>query len=485
MAKSVKRNYIYSLSYQIFSIIMPFITSPYIARVLGPENVGTFSFISTYVSYFVLFGRLSIDLYGSREISYVKNDLTKKSEVFWNLALLNFSNLLIALVIYTAWLLIYKPVNGMFYVLSSLTLLSSMLDITWLFSAHEDFGMIALRNFIVRIISVVLLFVFVKSPNDVLNYFIINLITPLVINVSMLRYINRYVIFIRPTFLNAYKRYPKVLKISLPNLALSVYTMLDKLLLGAISGNEYLGYYDYSKRIIGMAFTVVSSITPIMMVKMSGHFKNNDLSSVRNYVAKSFKFSVFSSVLVFSLLISIIPEFIPWFYGSNFSSTIKLIQILSPTIIAAALQIVAGNQFLLSIGKENLLSLALAIGAAISFSLNMLLIPRYDALGASITSLITEVTLAVILCVIISKYINVKELFRQNYKFFIFSLAVIIPLRIIGTRMGPSVLTNLLQVVLGVIIYLLLSFVFDKDINRYMNDVVNKLISKLATIKSR
>ena len=480
MAKSVKRNYIYSLSYQIFSLIMPFITSPYIARILGPENVGTFSFISTYVSYFVLLGRLSIDLYGSRELSYVKNDLTKKSEVFWNLALLNFTNLLIALVIYFAWLLIYKPVNGLFYALSSLTLFSSMLDITWLFSAHEEFGMIALRNFIVRIISVVSIFVFVKSPNDLVNYFLINLITPFVINASMLRYINRYVTFIKPTFLNAYKRYPKVLKISLPNLAVSVYTMLDKLLLGTISGNEYLGYYDYSKRIVAMALTVVSSMTPIMMVKMSGHFKNNDLSLVRGYVAKSFKFSVFSSVLIFSLLISAVPEFIPWFYGSNFSTTIKLIQILSPTIIAVAMGTVAGHQFLLSIGKENLLSLALVIGAVISFSLNILLIPRYDALGASLTSLVTEVTITIILYITISRYMDVKELFRQNYKFFLFSLAVIIPLRIIGTKMGPSVLTNLLQVALGTIIYLLLSFVFDKDIHSYMKDVVNKLKSKLA-----
>jgi len=469
MAKSVKRNYIYSLSYQIFSLIMPFITSPYIARILGPENVGTFSFISTYVSYFVLLGRLSIDLYGSRELSYVKNDLTKKSEVFWNLALLNFTNLLIALVIYFAWLLIYKPVNGLFYALSSLTLFSSMLDITWLFSAHEEFGMIALRNFIVRIISVVSIFVFVKSPNDLLNYFLINLITPFVINASMLRYINRYVTFIKPTFLNAYKRYPKVLKISLPNLAVSVYTMLDKLLLGTISGNEYLGYYDYSKRIVVMAATFVSSMTPIMMVKMSGHFKNNDLSLVRGYVAKSFKFSVFSSVLIFSLLISAVPEFIPWFYGSNFSSTIKLIQILSPTIIAGAMGVVAGHQFLLSIGKENLLSLALAIGAAISFSLNILLIPRYDALGASLTSLVTEVTITIILYITISRYMDVKELFRQNYKFFLFSLAVIIPLRIIGIKMGPSVFTNLLQVALGTIIYLLLSFVFDKDIHSHIH----------------
>jgi len=480
MAKSVKRNYIYSLSYQIFSLIMPFITSPYIARILGPENVGTFSFISTYVSYFVLLGRLSIDLYGSRELSYVKNDLTKKSEVFWNLALLNFTNLLIALLIYFTWLLIYKPVNGLFYALSSLTLFSSMLDITWLFSAHEEFGMIALRNFIVRIISVVSIFVFVKSPNDLVNYFLINLITPFVINASMLRYINRYVTFIKPTFLNAYKRYPKVLKISLPNLAVSVYTMLDKLLLGTISGNEYLGYYDYSKRIVAMALTVVSSMTPIMMVKMSGHFKNNDLSLVRGYVAKSFKFSVFSSVLIFSLLISAVPEFIPWFYGSNFSTTIKLIQILSPTIIAVAMGTVAGHQFLLSIGKENLLSLALVIGAVISFSLNILLIPRYDALGASLTSLVTEAAITIILYITISRYMDVKELFRQNYKFFLFSLAVIIPLRIIGTKMGPSVLTNLLQVALGTIIYLLLSLVFDKDIHSYMKDVVNKLKSKLA-----
>jgi len=141
---------------------------------------------------------------------------------------------------------------------------------------------------------------------------------------------------------------------------------------------------------------------------------------------------------------------------------------------------VAGHQFLLSIGKENLLSLALVIGAVISFSLNILLIPRYDALGASLTSLVSEAAITIILYITISRYMDVKELFRQNYKFFLFSLAVIIPLRIIGTKMGPSVLTNLLQVALGTIIYLLLSFVFDKDIHSYMKDVVNKLKSKLA-----
>ncbi|HPT59737.1 MAG TPA: flippase [Fervidobacterium sp.] len=484
MAKSIKRNYIYNLSYQIFSIIAPFITSPYIARVLGPENAGIFSFISTYVSYFVLFGRLSIDLYGTRELSYVKDDITKKSEIFWNLALLNFLNLLIAIGIYLAWFFIYKPDNGLFYIVSLLAIVSGMLDITWLFSAHEDFGMIALRNFIVRIISIVLLFVFVRSSGDLLNYFLINLITPLVINVSMLRYVKKYATFVKPTFSNAYKNFPKVVKISLPNLAVSVYTMLDKLLLGAISGNEYLGYYDYSKRIVGMALTIVSSMTPIMMVRMSGNFKNKDLSSVRSYVAKSFKFSVFSSVLIFSLLISVVPEFIPWFYGQNFSSTIILIQILSPTIVAVAMGTVAGHQFLLSVGKENLLSFALMIGATISFLLNILLIPRYHALGASLTSLITEVAVTTILYIIISKYVRVKALFTQNYKFFVFSLAVIAPLRIIGTKMGPSVVTNMVQTVVGTIIYLVLSFVFDKDIRSYIYNMLRNLRTRFGNYES-
>ena len=484
MAKSIKRNYIYNLSYQIFSIIAPFITSPYIARVLGPENAGIFSFISTYVFYFVLFGRLSIDLYGTRELSYVKDDITKKSEIFWNLALLNFLNLLIAIGIYLAWFFIYKPDNGLFYIVSLLAIVSGILDITWLFSAHEDFGMIALRNFIVRIISIVLLFVFVRSSGDLLNYFLINLITPLVINVSMLRYVKKYVTFVKPTFSNAYKNFPKVVKISLPNLAVSVYTMLDKLLLGAISGNEYLGYYDYSKKIVGMALTIVSSMTPIMMVRMSGHFKNKDLSSVRSYVAKSFKFSVFSSVLIFSLLISVVPEFIPWFYGQNFSSTIRLIQILSPTIIAVAMGTVAGHQFLLSVGKENLLSFALMIGATISFLLNILLIPRYHAVGASLTSLITEVTITIVLYIIISKYVRVKALFTQNYKFFVFSLAVIAPLRIIGTKMGPSVVTNMVQTVVGTIIYLVLSFVFDKDIRSYIYNMLRNLRTRFGNYES-
>lgn len=164
MTSSVKKNYLYNLAYQLFLIISPLITSPYIARVFGPDNIGVITYISTFASYFLLFGKLSIDLFGSRELSYIKEDFKKKSEKFWDLFLLTTMNICITAFIFFAAIFFKRPMYMKYYLLQSIMFLSSIFDITWLFSSHENFRIIVLRNFLMRAISIVSIFAFIKSP---------------------------------------------------------------------------------------------------------------------------------------------------------------------------------------------------------------------------------------------------------------------------------------------------------------------------------
>jgi len=468
MAKSIKRNYFYNLSYQIFSILAPLLTAPYIARVFGPERIGIYAYVTTVVGLFVMFGTLSINLFASRELAYYKSDISKRSKLFWDIFILNTLNLTITTIIFCIFIFLEEPQYTRYFLFQSIIFLSSIFDITWLFSSQEEFGKVALRNFLGRALSIALIFTLIKTPDDLSKYFLINTITPLVINISMWSQIKKYIIFVKPNLKDAYKLLPRIIMLFLPTIAISIYTQLDKLMLGLMSTNEQLGYYDYSQKLVKMALALISSITPIMMVRMSSEFKNNNLSSVAMYFQKSFKFATFLSFYIFSMIISIVPEFIPWFFGADFVEAIILTQIISPIIIAIAYGTTAGHQFLLSIGQENKLTLTLFIGAAINFTMNLILIPNFQAKGASLASVFAEISITIMLYFFVSKYIPIKKLLKTNWIYLIFSLLVILIVRFIGLRMGISVVTNIVQFFIGSLVYLSLAYFFDSQIRNIL-----------------
>lgn len=145
MATSIKRNYAYNVSYQIFSLIAPLITAPYIARVLGPENIGILTFAATVISYFNMFGSLNVNLFGSRELAYFKDDIDKKSEIFWNILFLKIFNLILTLVVLYGWLYFSNLDYKYLFYIESLLIISNIIDFTWVFQAHENFKYITIR----------------------------------------------------------------------------------------------------------------------------------------------------------------------------------------------------------------------------------------------------------------------------------------------------------------------------------------------------
>ena len=160
-AKSIKKNYIFNLSYQILQLLTPLITAPYLSRVLGGDGIGTASYAESILSYFLLFASLGIGIHGQREISYVQDDLKKRSLVFWNTKLLSLCTSLTSLAAYLVFAMTQK--NRVIYLILSLGLLSSMADVTWFFHGMEEFGKIVLRNAIIKLINVGYIFLMIRS----------------------------------------------------------------------------------------------------------------------------------------------------------------------------------------------------------------------------------------------------------------------------------------------------------------------------------
>ena len=234
--KSIKKNYIFNVAYQILTILTPLITAPYLSRVLQPDGIGRVSFAESIVSYFSLVAVMGISSYGQREISYVQNDVAKHSEVFWNAKILGFCTAGITIVIYIIFSLLQKE-NATLYLILTLNLVANFFDITWFFQGMEDFAKTVTRNAIVKIMQICYIFLFVKDKTDLPLY---------------------------------------VLSLFIPSVAIQIYTVLDKTMIGVITGSEYEnGYYEQAMKISKMLLVLVTSLSTVMVPRIGHLFENN------------------------------------------------------------------------------------------------------------------------------------------------------------------------------------------------------------------
>ena len=157
---SLKKNYIYSLSYQILNLITPLITAPYVARVLGADGVGIYSYTASIMMYFTMVGALGTMNYGTREIARLRDDKSKMSNAFWGIVSITCISSLICL---ACWMvLIYESTTYKYYFWALTPLLfATMADISWFYTGIEKVSYTVIRNTICKFIGIILLFVFV------------------------------------------------------------------------------------------------------------------------------------------------------------------------------------------------------------------------------------------------------------------------------------------------------------------------------------
>ena len=189
--KSIAKNYLYNLTYQILTLILPLITTPYVSRVLGAEGIGIYSYTYSIVSYFILFGGLGIALYGKREIAYVQEKKEERKRIFYELVFFRAITLVIGIAVYCIFFVNSEP-YGVYYKIWLIELIATMIDISWFFQGLEEFKRTVVRNIIVRLASVTLIFVLVKAPSDLNKYLMIYAIADLIGNLSLWLYLPKY-----------------------------------------------------------------------------------------------------------------------------------------------------------------------------------------------------------------------------------------------------------------------------------------------------
>ncbi len=461
--KSLKKNYIFTAFYQLVAILVPIITTPYLARILGSSGLGQYGYVQGIYNYFFIFAVLGFNLYGQREIARHR-DKQDKSKVFWEIMIAKSIPSLLAILIYISFFVFnvleskYIPIFLCF--LPALT--TTLFDVTFLLKGDEEFKFITIRDLIVKVVGTLAIFLFVKKSSDVWIYALCYGAITFFSVLTLLTYAKRHIKHVPFKELRPLPHLLKALPFFIPTISASVFASIDKTCIQFITGSDSeVGYYEEAQKIIVMLFGIISCLGVVISPRNSKLISENKYDEVKDILYKSNQSALMLGMPMMFGLIVISKIFVPVFFGEGFDKTATIMQILSPMIIIMAFSNLLGLELILPQGRSKIYSLSIVLSAAINVGLNFLFINLFDSIGASIASLISELFTASFLLICSKKYFSLKKALYNSRKYFLASLIMgilLIPNIIFCEASIPLLIATFIE---GVVIYFSLLYIMN------------------------
>lgn len=452
--KSIAKNYLYNLTFQIMTIILPLITTPYVSRVLGAERIGIYSYTLSIVTYFVIAGSLGVSLYGQREIAYVQDDRYKRTKAFWEINIMRFTSILIAGIVYYIFIAKGNEYQK-YYNILLLEIVAAAFDISWFFNGLEDFKKTVTRNIVIRLLSVTCVFLFVKNPDDLIKYVLIYSLGNALGSISLWFYLPKYLEGINMKHLDVYRHFIPVLLLFIPQISNQVSNIMDKTMLGKlIVDKAEVGYYDQSQKILRILISLTTSLGVVMMPRIANTFATGDTKKARDYMKKSLNFIFFIAFPMMLGLISVSDAFVPLFFGKGYDKVSVLMKVMSPTILLMGVSNVIGTQYLIPTKRQRVYTDSVLIGVVVNFVLNWILILKFKAVGACIATIICETIVLGIQLYYLRNEISITDMLKQSGRYILSSLVMYAVCCYIGRAVPYGVTSILLKVGIGATVYM-------------------------------
>lgn len=461
------KNYFYNVGYQVFILLVPLVTTPYITRVLGSTGVGVNAYTNSIIQYFILFGSIGISLYGNRTIAYERDDKQKMSQSFWEISILRFITIALAYVAFLVFLLFTKKYHQ-FYFYQSFQVIAAAFDISWLFMGLEDFKRTVLRNFMVKIISVIAIFTLVKTSHDVGIYILVLTLSTLLGNLSLWGYLKRTVNKPDLKHLHLFKHVRPSVSLFIPQVAIQIYLVLNKTMLGSISGVQSAGFYENTDKMVKMLLAVVTATGTVMLPRMAHTFASKDFKQLHKYLYTSFDFVSFISIPLAFGLSAVAPKFAIWFMGKEFAITGQLIAVLSIVIVLIAWSNVIGTQYLLPTNQTRQYTVSVTAGAVVNLLLNVWLIIQFDVMGAVVATVLSEFAVTAIQVYFIRHQVKISQLFTSVWKYLVAGVVMYGVVRYLNQIQVGSFINFTIQAVIGAFIYLIIACILRAS---FMNEI--------------
>lgn len=428
MGQSIKNNFLLNLSTTITGLLFPLITFPYASRILMADGIGQVQFFQSIIDYVSLCTALGIPLYAVREIARIRDNKELRSRTTIEILLLH---AILTLVGYIVVFILAKTVAkieidaSLFFLLST-TLFFNTIGVAWFYQAIEDFKYITLRSLFVRILSLVALFIFVKTKQDLFYYAGILVIGTVGNNIFNFFRLRKYIKLSKGEFkrLNLLRHLIPALKIFILNLVISIYVNLDSVMLGFLKNEESVGYYAAATRLTKAILGIVSSLGAVLLPRFSNMITNGQKEEFQLLANKAASFTIALSLPMSVGLIFMAAPIIHIFCGNGFEPSILTLKLVAPIVLFIGLSGIIGMQILYPQGREKYVIISTMVGACINLLINYLLIPQYGQYGAALGTVIAEFMVTVIMILLGRKYLPINILSKQNLHYLIGSIVI-------------------------------------------------------------
>ena len=454
----VLKNYAYNLSYQLLVIILPIITTPYVTRVFSSNDLGTYGYFNSIGTYFILLATLGVANYGTKEISSHRKDIRKN---FWGIYTLQFGATCLSILLYIILCFAFSFMQNPVAYILGLSLLSKGMDISWLFQGLEDFRKITVRNITVKLVGVVSIFLFVKTPGDLYLYVSLLTVFELLGQLSMWFPAREFIGKPHLDLCYAKKHLKPVILLFLPQIAISLYVTLDRTMLGALASTTDVGIYDQALKLVNILLTLVTSLGSVMLPRVSNLLSTGDKKSVNRMNQLSF---LIYNLVIFPTIAGMLiinNDFVKFFLGKDFQEAKYAIAIMIFRMFFIGWTNIMGIQILIPHNKNKEFLTSTTVPAIISVGLNLLLLPEFGYIGAAIVSVLTEVFVWVIQLYFTRKYLKDVPIFKSTVKIFLASILMYVALSFLKSILTFTPIVNVVVcAIVGAILYGLLILLF-------------------------
>lgn len=451
MANSLKTNIILNYINTITGIIFPVITFPYASRILLPDGIGVVNFQMSIINYIVLFTSLGIPIYAVKEIAKYRDNIEVRNKATVEITLLS---LLLCLIGYIAVVFIgnFVPqVNtnlALFYILS-LTILFTALGVNWFYQAIEDFKFITIRAVMIRTLAAVSLFLFVKDKSDLLIYGAITVGSTVGNNAINFIHLRKHISFrsLKGIKLDIRRHLKPALHIFVLNLIISIYVQLNTIMLGFMDGDYAVGIYTAGNKIPHILLSLVTSMGVVLLPRCSNLVASGQMDEFKSVCDKATRLVLMLALPFTTGLILLSEPVIEIFCGYAFIDAVPVIFWTAPVILFIGLTNVIGIQVLYPLGKENIVIYSTLGGAIVNLILNIILIPKFSAVGAGVSTFAAEFAVLIVQIIAGRKHIPIRLLNKNNLKYMLATICMI-------AVVTPSVLlinNDWLQIIVSVI----------------------------------
>lgn len=453
--KQVLKNFLYNSLYQILVMFIPLITAPYLARVIGAEGVGKYSYAYSVAYYFQIFIKLGLDTYGNRTIALHKENKEDLQSTFWSIYFMQLFCGIIFITLYLGYtVLLAKDTTAAWLLL--LFVFSGVFDVNWFFNGLEKFKLTSIRNSLIKISATICIFAFVKDYTDIYVYIFVMAASFLLSQLVMWPFVFKEVSFEFPQISKILPHFKPNAVLFIAILAVSLYRYMDKIMLGSIINEAEVGFYENADKLMQIPISFVNALGIVMLPRMSAIYaRGDDQKKTSNVILMSIIFAMaLSSSICFGIM-SVSEVLIPIFFGPGFERCIILIKILMLSCLFMCFANVIRTQYIIPKKKDIVFVSTIALGAVVNIIINTLLIPAFGAAGAAVGTLTAEMTVCLSQVFLVRRDLDIKRFVLYSFPFIFSGIVMYFVVTAFQRNVTPSFALLIEETGVGAITYIL------------------------------